>query len=153
MKLVRWNPVHDIVSSFNRDLDPFFNDGFFGDRWFRFPMTRSGERGWTPLVDVEETDSEVLFRAELPGMNKDDIELSIENNVLTLRGEKKEERRNGDKESDLYRSERFFGRFERSFSLPTATVAEKAKAEFKDGILTISLPKKEEAKSRKITIN
>jgi len=151
MKLVRWNPVHDVVSSFTRDLDPFFRDGFLSDRWFHFPLSRSMEGNWTPLVDVEEREGEVVIHAELPGMKKKDIELAIENNVLTLRGEKRAESTDGD--GDGYRCERFFGKFERSFSLPTTVVAEKAGAEFKDGVLTISLPKKEEAKSRKISIN
>jgi HSP20 family protein len=151
MKLVRWNPVQDVVSSFARELDPFFRDGFFSDRWFHFPLSRSWESSWTPLVDVEEREDEVVIHAELPGMKKKDIDVAVENNVLTIRGEKKMERRNGD--GDCYRSERFFGKFERSFSLPATVVAEKAGAEFKDGVLTITLPKKEEARSRKISIN
>jgi len=148
MKLVRWTPASDIVSSFARDLDPFFSD-----RWLPFPMNRVWERNWSPVVDVEEKEGEIVLNAELPGMKKSDIEVTIEDNVLTLRGEKKMVRQNGDEGSDNYRSERFFGKFERSFTLPAYVAADKAKAAFKDGVLQINLPKKEEAKSKKITIS
>ena len=151
MKLVRWNPMQDIVSSFHREFDPIFNDSFFSDRGF--PLRRTFEQTWCPAVDLEERENEVILNAELPGMKKSDIELSVEGNLLTLRGEKKEERKEGDKESDFYRSERFYGKFERPFTLPTTVEADKARADFRDGVLTITLPKKEEAKSRKISIN
>ncbi len=153
MKLVRWNPVRDIVSSFSRDLDPFFDDGFFNDRWLNLPLMRGLERHWSPVVDFEEKEDEIVINAELPGMKKSDVELSVENNVLALKGEKKEERREGDKDSDYFRNERFFGKFERCFTLPATVEADKTKATFKDGVLRISLPKKEESKSRKITIS
>ncbi len=148
MKLVRWTPMDNFVSSFTRDLDPFF-----GHRWPRFSTNRVWERSWSPVVDVEEKENEIILNAELPGMTKSDIDVTIEDSILTLSGEKKTSRENGDEESGYYRNERFFGKFERSFTLPSSVVSSKAKATFKDGILVITLPKKEEAKSKKITIS
>jgi HSP20 family protein len=148
MKLVRWTPMHNIVSSFARDLDRNFNDD-----WFRFPTNRTWDRSWSPVVDVEERENEIVLNAELPGMKKSDIEITIEENHLTLHGEKKSESKNGDEGSDYFRSERFFGKFERSFHLPTYVAADEAQASFKNGILQVILPKKEDAKSKKITIS
>ena len=151
MKLVRWTPMQDMVSSFTRELDPFFNNSF-GRGGLNFPG-RELEQGWRPVVDVEEKENELLLNAELPGMKKKDIELMIEENVLTLVGEKKTKSENGNGNGEYHRSERFFGKFERSFTLPTYVEADKAIATFKDGVLQIALPKKEEAKSKKITIS
>jgi HSP20 family protein len=153
MKLVRWTPSRNLASSFTRDLEPFFRNSFFNDRGFHFPHVHETEQAWNPVVDVEEMENEVFINAELPGMKKSDIELSIEDNVLTLQGEKKTVSKNGDEGGDSYRSERYFGKFERSFTLPTYVAADQAKAAFKDGVLQITLPKKEEAKSKKITIS
>ncbi len=149
MKLVRWTPMQDMVSSFTRELDPFFNNGF-GRGLFNLP-NRVLDQGWQPVVDVEERENELVLNAELPGMKKKEIEITVEDNVLTLVGEKKTEDKKGS--GDYYRSERFFGRFERSFTLPTYVEADKANATFKDGVLQIALPKKEEAMSRKIAIS
>jgi HSP20 family protein len=149
MTLVRWRPINNVVSSFVRDLEPFFKDEFFNDRWLDAPSGRT----WYPVVDLEEKDNEVVLNVELPGMTKEDIDLSVENNVLTLKGEKKVDRKEGEKESGFYRSERYFGSFERSFTLPAGVQADKAKATFQDGVLRLALPKKEEAKSRKISIS
>lgn len=149
MKLVRWTPMQDMASSFTQELEPFFNNGF-GRGLFNLP-SRVLDQGWQPVVDVEERENELVLNAELPGMKKKDIEISVEDNVLTLVGEKKTEDKKGS--GDYYRSERFFGRFERSFTLPTYVETDKANATFKDGVLQIALPKKEEAMSRKITIN
>jgi len=140
--------MHNIVSSFARDLDPFFNDN-----WSRFPTNRVWDRSWSPVVDIEERENEIVLNAELPGMKKSDIGITVDDNILTLRGEKKIESKNGDEGSDYFRSERYFGKFERSFNLPTYVAANKAQASFKDGILQVTLPKKEEAKSKRITIS
>ncbi len=149
MTLVRWRPINNVVSSFMRDLEPFFKDEFFNDRWFDSPTTRN----WYPVIDLEEKANEVFINVELPGMTKDDIEISVENNVLTLKGHKKSERSEGDKEKGFYRSERYFGEFERSFTLPASVQTDKTKASFDNGVLKLALPKKEEAKSKKITIS
>ena len=106
---------------------------------------------WTPAVNVEETKEELLFSAELPGMGIDDIDIEIENNVLSLRGEKKEVREGKD-DRRYHLWERSFGSFKRTFTLPRTVVTDEISAEFKDGILSVRMPKAPEAKSRKISI-
>lgn len=105
---------------------------------------------WYPKVDIFENSENLVLEAELPGMKRDDFELSFENNVLTLKGERKFEKRS---ESDNYhRVERAYGAFTRSFTLPPTVTAEGAEANFENGVLNISLPKREETKARKIEI-
>ncbi len=106
---------------------------------------------WSPAVNVEETKEELQLTAELPGMNIDDIEIEVENNVLSLRGEKQEVRE--EKEDRRYHLwERCYGTFERSFTLPRTVKADDISAEFKDGVLQVRMPKAPEAQSRKIAI-
>src|SRR5438552_17456227 len=105
---------------------------------------------WSPKVDIFENKENLVLEAELPGMNRDDFELSIENNVITLKGERKFEKKTDD--DNYHRVERSYGVFTRSFTLPQTVSAEGAKAEFKNGILHVSLPKREETKARKIEI-
>ncbi len=106
--------------------------------------------GWSPRVDIFESESELVLEAELPGMQRDDFEVSIENNVITLRGERKFEKK--DESDNYHRVERAYGSFTRSFSLPRSVSAEGTTADFKNGVLRVTLPKKEEAKARKIEI-
>lgn len=110
-----------------------------------------GRTVWTPSVNVEETKEELLLTAELPGMNIDDIDIEVENNILSLRGEKKEEREEKD-DRRYHLWERCYGTFERSFTLPRTVKADEISAHFKDGILHVQMPKAPEAKSRKIAI-
>ena len=105
---------------------------------------------WSPAVNVEETKEELRLTAELPGMDLDDIELEVENNVLSLRGEKKEEEEREDRKFHVW--ERCYGSFERSFTLPRTVKAEEISAHFRDGILHVTMPKAPEAKTRKISI-
>ena len=105
---------------------------------------------WNPAVDVYDNGSEVVIHAELPGAKKEDIDVRVENNVLTLSGQK--QRSEETKEEGFYRSERAFGSFSRSFSLPTTVDVSKISAEFSDGVLTLTLPKAEEAKPRQIEV-
>lgn len=145
MTLVRWRPMRDMLP-FQREMARMFNE-FFGE-----PTAVSDvfERDWVPAVDIFEKDDEVNLVAELPGLSKEDVDISIENGTLTLSGEKKRE---SEVEDDNYhRIERAYGRFQRSFSLPAAIDPKKVKAVFKDGVLTINLGKKEEAKPKKIEI-
>lgn len=105
---------------------------------------------WNPSVDIFEDKENLVLEAELPGMKREDFELSIENNVLTLKGDRKFEKKT---EGDNYhRIERGYGTFTRSFTLPQTVTAEGAKAEFDNGVLRVSLPKREETKARKIEI-
>lgn len=105
---------------------------------------------WNPRVDVFENSDSLVLEAELPGMTKDDFELSFENNMLTLKGERRFEKK--DEGDNYHRIERGYGSFARSFTLPPTVTAEGAKAEFENGILHVSLPKREETKARKIEI-
>lgn len=108
------------------------------------------ESAWSPQVDVTDSKDEILVKAELPGMDKADVKISVENNVLTIQGEKKKETGSADKET--VRSERYYGSFSRSFTLPAGVEAEKAKASFRNGVLEPSIPKTEAAKPRQINI-
>lgn len=105
---------------------------------------------WIPSVDIFEDKDRLVLEADLPGMNRNDFEISVENNVITLRGERKFEKKvEGD---NYHRVERSYGNFTRSFTLPQSVTAEGAVAEFENGILRVSLPKREETKARKIEI-
>jgi HSP20 family protein len=105
---------------------------------------------WSPVVDIFDKGGEVVIHAELPGIKKEDIDVRVENNVLTLRGKK--ERKEEVKEEGYFRAERVYGSFSRSFSLPTSVEVSKIAAEYKDGVLTLHLPKAEEAKPRQIEV-
>jgi HSP20 family protein len=121
-------------------------DGFFrgtGDEDYTLSS-------WTPAVDIAEHDDEYLVKVELPGVNKDDVKLTLENNILTIRGEKKQEKET--KKENYHRVERSYGSFQRSFTLPAAVKADKIDASYNDGILTVSLPKAEEAKPKQIEV-
>lgn len=126
------------------------------DRLFEVPLAelaRSSQllSGWTPAFDVYEDKDNVYVRAELPGMRKEDIDLSLHNGSLSISGERKGEENL--KEAEVYRSERFFGRFQRTITLPTLVAVDKIKAQYKDGILSVTLPKAEEAKPKHIDVS
>lgn len=125
-------------------LPSLFYRGMAGDE-------AESSRVWAPPVDIRETEEAYLIEAELPGLKKEDLEITLENNTLTLSGErtfKKDETA-----GKLHRTERTYGAFSRSFSLPTRVDAEGVKANFHDGVLVLTLPKKEEDRSRKIEIS
>jgi len=105
---------------------------------------------WSPRVDIFENKDNLVLEAELPGMSRDDFELSFENNALTLKGERKFEKKTDGE--NYHRLERAYGAFTRSFTLPQTVTAEGAKAEFNNGVLHVSLPKREDTKARKIEI-
>jgi HSP20 family protein len=107
--------------------------------------------GWTPAVDLYEDNDHLIVRAELPGMSKESIDISLHEGVLTLAGERKAEDLPAG--SEAYRSERFYGRFQRTLDLPKPVEADRVSAHYRDGILTITLPKTEEAKPRQIEVN
>lgn len=133
--------------SFRRDIDRLFDD-FFRGALPSFGLGRSFT-AW-PSVEVSESDREVRITAEVPGMSEKDVELLLEDGVLTLRGEKKSETQ----DKDRGYSERYYGRFERRLALPSGVNEEGAKADFRDGVLTVTLPKSPEAeRGRRIPIN
>jgi HSP20 family protein len=147
MELVRWNPLKE-MSLLRNQFSSFFSDPFF-------PAETAGDEGsrnvWHPAVDIFEKDSKMIIKAELPGMDKKDISLDIQNGVLTLRGERTYE--NEVKEENFYRREMSHGSFVRSFTLPVEIDSDQIKAEFKDGILTIEVPTPETRKPKQITVH
>lgn len=145
MALMRWRPFEELMSiqeEINRIFDNFFS---------RFPQKVEVGRGaWSPSVDISETEDEVVVTAELPGMSKEDIKISLQDNVLYLKGEKKQEKES--KGKNFHRIERRYGSFQRAFSLPVAVITDKIKANYRNGVLTIRLPKAEEAKPKEIPV-
>jgi HSP20 family protein len=138
MKLVRWEP-------FGREFSSL------ADRLNRtFDFERESFGNWYPPVDIYEDEEEVVLKAELPGMKKEDIDLRVENNILTLHGQRKQEKEV--KEDGYFRSERAYGKFSRSFTLPTTVDVKKISASYKDGILTVQLPRLEESKPKQIDV-
>jgi HSP20 family protein len=146
MSIVRYDPFRDL-----RTLQEEVN------RLFSTNLTRSfGDEGiargaWAPSVDIYENKDQIVLEAELPGMKQDDFDLSIENNVITLRGERRFEKT--DETDNYHRVERSYGAFTRSFTLPQTVSAEGATAEYNNGVLRVTLPKREETKARRIQVS
>lgn len=109
--------------------------------------------GWTLPVDIAENEDELIVKAEAPGLEKDNFKVSVENSVLTISGEKKQEMEEGEKGSNFHRMERVYGKFSRSFTLPTNVDVSNVKANYRNGVLEIKLPKKEEAKPKQINVD
>ena len=116
------------------------------------PETPGSTGSWIPAVNVEEGVNELILTAELPGMVEDEVHLEIENNILTVRGEKREEREEGDDKRNYHVWERRYGSFQRAFTLPESVDKDEIKAEFDNGVLTVRMPKAAKAKSRTIEI-
>ena len=116
------------------------------DRLFESPLT-----GWAPALDVHEYKDNFSIRVELPGMRREDIEVSLQDGALVISGERKEEKVT--EGTEVHRQERFYGRFSRALTLPSAVAGDKVKAQYKDGILTVTLPKAEETKPKSITVS
>lgn len=150
MALVPWRKgdVERPVSSLQREMNRLFED-FFNRDFFVEPFRGIGE--WRPAVDVSETDDAVVVKAELPGMDTKDVDVSLSGDVLTIKGEKKEEKE--EKTKSFHRVERSYGSFTRSVRLPAAVVSDKVEATFKNGVLTVNLPKAEEAKRKVLKVN
>ncbi len=122
------------------------------DRLFEAPLSRGSELlGWTPAFDVYEEKDNFVVKAELPGLKKEDISVSLHEGNLIISGERKSETKN--EGTEVHRAERYFGKFQRVVALPAQVTASSVKAEYKDGILTVTLPKSEEAKPRQIDVN
>ncbi|MEJ2052311.1 MAG: Hsp20/alpha crystallin family protein [Calditrichaceae bacterium] len=144
MALVKWSPRR-VGNLWNTDVDRWFDDLFNSD--MRLSDNISSVY---PMVNVEETENEYLISAELPGMEKKDINISLDNNVLSISGEKKQEEKSEGK--NYHRVERSYGKFYRSFELPNTVDREKIDANYKNGVLNVSLPKAEEAKPKQIEV-
>lgn len=142
MAIIRWEPARELASMEIDRLNRMFSD--FYEETF--------SRAWVPAVDIYETDKhEVVLKAELPDMKREDISVTFENGVLTLKGERKFE--DEVKKENFQRIERRHGSFSRSFTLPNTVDAGKISASYKDGVLTIRLPQREEAKPKQIAVN
>ena len=121
------------------------------ERLINFPtLTPNASVPWVPALDVYEEKDNYLVEVELPGITKDDVKLSLEQGTLTITGERKGETKN--ETAEAYHVERFQGRFQRTINLPESIAADKVKAQYKDGVLTVTLPKREEAKPKQIDI-
>ena len=147
MTIVRYDPFRDL-----RTLQEEVN------RLFSTNLTRAfgddegiGRGAWAPSVDIYENKDQIVLEAELPGMKQEDFDLSIENNVITLRGERKFEKT--DETDNYHRVERSYGAFTRSFTLPQTVSPEGATAEYNNGVLRVTLPKREETKARRIQVS
>jgi HSP20 family protein len=141
----RWDPFREVGSirdEIDRVLDSFLD---------RLPIRKGKEEPWLPLIDLEESKDELLVRAELPGMKKEDIKISISGDNLTLQGER--ELKKEDKDKTFHRIERSYGRFERVIPLPAEIEIDKIKAIYEEGVLHISLPKSEKVKPKEIYID
>ncbi len=147
MELIRWNPIREMFN-FHRQMNHWFDDDFS-------PMVRDDAKlalwDWHPVVDVYDNDENIVIKAELPGIERKDIHIDVKDGVLTLKGERSYD--NEVKEDKYYRRERSFGKFERTFQLPVDVDPGKISADYKDGILSIDIPKPEEQKPKQITVH
>jgi HSP20 family protein len=137
--------------SLRGELDRFFDDFFGGSVARNGKETAAGMGVWAPVVNVREDKSSYYVEAELPGMSKEDIQIEVENNVLSLKGERRSERK--EEQESYHFVERSYGSFYRSFALPKNVNADGIQAEYKDGVLHVALPKREEVKPKKVSIN
>jgi len=144
MNVVKYDPFGDL-----RSLQDEVNRLFSG-KFSRGSQDEVLRGAWSPSVDIFENKNEIVLEAELPGMKAEDVNISIENNVLTLHGERKFEKK--DERDNFHRVERSYGSFTRSFTLPPTVSSENAQAEFENGVLRLTLAKREEAKPRRIEI-
>ena len=145
MAVIRWDPFRDMNVLQDR-MNRLFEDAGRGWRG----SEPSATTAWSPAVDIFETEGEIVVKAELPGMERKDITLNLEKNVLTLKGERRFDKET--KEENYHLVERAYGGFSRSFSIPATVDEEKIKADYKDGVLKIILPKKEQLKPKQIQI-
>jgi len=147
MELMRWSPMRGMFG-WRNNVDSFFDD-------FLYPTRKSAESegswNWNPAVDIFEEQNHIVIKAELPGISKEGISVDVKGRVLTLKGERSAD--NEVKEEKYYRREMTYGRFERNFTLPTEVDPDAVKAEYRDGVLKITVPKPESHKPKQITVH
>jgi len=144
MELVPWRPFGEL-NPFRGEMDRFW-DKLFTER----PFVRAFSEEWSPSVDISETEDKLLIKAELPGLEANDVNVSISGDLLTIKGEKKKEEE--EKDEHHHYIERYAGSFQRSFRLPVNVQADKVEAAFDKGVLNVTLPKVEEAKKKEIEV-
>jgi HSP20 family protein len=142
--ITRWDPFRNF-SSFEEQVNRLFETSFMAN------ADNSALTRWAPAVDIYETENELVIKADLPNVAEKDIDVRVENNLLTIRGERKFEE--SVKEENYLRVERAYGSFSRSFSLPHTVNTETIQAAYKDGVLTVELPKRAESKPKQVKIN
>ena len=147
MAIVKWDPFRDVAALQDR-INRIFNDSFGRSRDLEDEV---GLYDWRPPVDIYETNEGIVLKVELPGVNKDDVSVEVKNNVLTLKGERLLDPEI--KDEHYYRKERSFGKFNRSFSLQEPIKPDLIKAAFKDGVLTVEVPRLEAEKPKQITVD
>ncbi|HTV95522.1 MAG TPA: Hsp20/alpha crystallin family protein [Steroidobacteraceae bacterium] len=141
MSLVRWDPFADVDSMFNRMLPSSLA------AWRRAALQDNGAKlDWAPSADISETDKEYLIRTELPAVKKEDVQVTFDDGMITIKGERRQQTQ--DKSEKYHRTESFYGSFERRFSLPENVNADAIRCESKDGILTVHIPKIEARKAQ-----
>jgi len=144
MAIRKWSPLNEMMTLHNQ------LERMFGDVFERGEKSDLDFGSWLPPADLKEEGDKLILEMELPGIKKEDVDISVENNVLTVKGEKKFEKKN--KKENYHRIERSYGTFQRSFMLPVSVKNEEIGASLKDGVLTLTLPYAEEAKPKKIAI-
>ena len=142
--LTRWEPFRGL-NTLQDQVNRLLEDSIRG------AGANSSLAAWAPAVDIYETESELVVTADLPGINEKDFDVRVENNMLTIRGERKLEKTVN--EDNMLRVERAYGSFSRSFSLPNTVNTEAIKADYRDGVLTVKMPKREESKPKQVKVN
>ena len=145
MAIIRWDPFKDMIT-LREKMNRLFEDYYPAQTQEKDMITST----WAPSVDIYESENELVLTAELPGIEEEDIEIKLEDNTLTIKGDRKFEKET--KEENYHRIERSYGSFFRSFTLPAYIEQDKIAAECENGVLKISMPKKHEAKTRKVKV-
>jgi HSP20 family protein len=150
MAIVRWEPFRDLAGLQDR-MNRLFDQSIRGATRGVADEDWALGGAWAPAVDIYEQEGNIVLKAELPGVDPKDVDIRLENNVLTLRGERRID--NEVNRESYHRVERAYGAFSRSFTLPSVVNQEQIKADYKDGLLKVTLPKREEAKPKQISIS
>jgi len=144
MSLARWDPFREL-EALQEDVNRLFEESFARPR-----RESRAARVWAPPVDVAEDEDKVVVKVELPGMKREDINIELSGDTLTIRGERKFE--NEERKENYVRVERAYGRFQRSFTIGVPVKSNKVKASYKDGVLEITIPKSEEVRPKKVDV-
>ena len=147
MQLIKWRPARDLFKV-SQQMNNFFDDFFYTS-----PRLATTKRswGWSPAVDIYEDEQNIFVKAEIPGVDKESIFVDVKDRVLTLKGERSEGKEVNDER--YFRRERTYGSFERAFTLPADVNTEEIKAQYKDGVLKVTVPKPEAQKPKQITVH